>query len=46
MPVLTNANREPSRNFVMDSLARGRVLRMLTVGDNYTRECLAVEVDR
>ena len=32
-------------DFVMDGLATGRILRMLTVVDSYTRECLAIEVD-
>ena len=32
-------------DFVMDGLATGRALRLLTMVDNYTRECLAIEVD-
>ena len=32
-------------DFVMDGLATGRAVRLLTVVDNYTRECLAIEVD-
>jgi putative transposase len=43
--VLTRANQEWSMDFVMDGLATGRILRMLTVVDSYTRECLAIEVD-
>lgn len=43
--VLVKANQEWSMDFVMDGLATGRVLRMLTVVDGYTRECLAIEVD-
>jgi len=43
--VLVRANQEWSMDFVMDGLATGRVLRMLTVVDSYTRECLAIEVD-
>ena len=43
--VLVRANQEWSMDFVMDGLATGRVLRILTVVDNYTRECLAIEVD-
>jgi putative transposase len=39
------ANQEWSMDFVMDGLATGRILRMLTVVDSYTRECLAIEVD-
>jgi putative transposase len=37
---LSRANQEWSIDFVMDGLATGRVLRMLTVVDGYTRECL------
>jgi len=33
-------------DFVFDRTADGRKLRMLTVVDEYTRECLALEVDR
>jgi putative transposase len=43
--VLVRANQEWSMDFVMDGLATGRILRMLTVVDSYTRECLAIEVD-
>ena len=32
-------------DFVMDGLATGRALRLLTVLGNYTRESLAIEVD-
>jgi putative transposase len=32
--------------FVSDALFNGRRLRALTVLDNYTRECLAIEVDK
>jgi len=32
-------------DFVSDGLASGRVVRVLTVMDNYTRECLALEVE-
>ena len=42
---LVRANQEWSIDFVMDGLATGRVLRMLTAVDGYTRECLAIEVD-
>jgi putative transposase len=42
---LVRANQEWSMDFVMDGLATGRVLRMLTVVDGYTRECLTIEVD-
>jgi putative transposase len=43
--VLVRANQEWSMDFVMDGLATGRVVRMLTVVDGYTRQCLAIEVD-
>ena len=35
-----------SMDFVSDALYDGRRLRALTVVDNYTRECLAIEVDQ
>ena len=43
--LLSRANQEWSMDFVMDGLATGRALRLLTMVDNYTRECLAIEVD-
>jgi len=43
--ILSRANQEWSMDFVMDGLATGRALRILTMVDNYTRECLAMEVD-
>jgi putative transposase len=42
---LNRPNQEWSMDFVMDGLATGRALRLLPVVDNYTRECLAIEVD-
>ena len=33
-----------SMDFVQDSLADGRRIRVLTLGDNYSRECLALEM--
>ncbi len=42
---LVRANQEWSLDFVMDGIATGRTLRMLTMVDDYTRECLAIEVD-
>jgi putative transposase len=42
---LNRANQEWSMDFVMDGLATGRALRVLTIVDSYTRECLAMEVD-
>lgn len=40
-----HVNQEWSMDFVMDGLATGRSIRVLTVVDSYTRECLAIEVD-
>ena len=34
-----------SMDFVRDTLADGRVIRMLTVVDDYSRQCLAIELD-
>jgi putative transposase len=42
---LRGANQEWAMDFVMDSLATGRMLRVFTLVDAYTRECLALEVD-
>ena len=42
---LTRANQEWAMDFVMDGLATGRAVRALTLVDEYTRECLAIEVD-
>jgi len=38
-------NQRWSLDFVSDCLATGRVIRALTVVDDYTRECPAIEVD-
>ena len=35
-----------SYDFVMDRTADGRSFRMLTIVDEYTRECLAIDVAR
>jgi putative transposase len=45
MAELHRANQEWSMDFVMDGLSTGRGLRMFTMVDSYTRECLAIEVD-
>lgn len=42
---LTAVNQEWAMDFVADGLANGRGLRMLTVVDNFSRECLAIEAD-
>jgi putative transposase len=44
-PVLKGPNEEWSLDFVHDSVATGRSMRVLTIVDNFTRECLALEVD-
>ena len=42
--VLTGPNQSWSMDFVSDALFDGRKFRVLTVVDNHTRECLAIEV--
>jgi len=42
--IVTAINEIWSMDFVADALFDGRKLRMLTVVDNYTRECLAIDV--
>jgi putative transposase len=44
-PRLTGANQEWAMDFIVDGLATGRMVRILSVVDAYTRECLALEVD-
>src|SRR5437667_9425775 len=44
-PMLTAPNQEWSMDFVHDQLATGQRIRTLTIIDNFTRECLALEVD-
>lgn len=41
----TAANQEWALDFVHDAIATGRAIRVLSVVDAYTRECLALEVD-
>jgi putative transposase len=41
----TSANQEWALDFVHDAVACGRAIRVLSVVDAYTRECLALEVD-
>jgi putative transposase len=43
--VRTSANQEWALDFVHDAVECGRVIRVLSVVDAYTRECLALEVD-
>jgi hypothetical protein len=42
---LSKANQEWSMDFVADGLSTGRALRIYTLVDSFTRECLALEVD-
>ena len=43
-PVLSRANERWSMDFVSDTLSNGRRFRCLNVVDEFTRECLAIEV--
>ncbi|MEK0391245.1 IS3 family transposase, partial [Burkholderia pseudomallei] len=45
LPLPTGPNQSGSMDFVSDGLAYGRRFRCLNVVDDYTRECLAIEVD-
>jgi putative transposase len=42
---LTRPNQEWAMDFIVDGLATGRMVRILSVVDAYTRECLALEAD-
>jgi putative transposase len=44
-PVSTAPNDEWSLDFLCDALATGRVVRVLSIVDKFTRECLALEAD-
>ncbi len=44
-PRLTVANQEGAMDFIVDGLASCRMVRILSVVDAYTRECLALEAD-
>jgi len=44
-PAAKRPNERWSMDFVNDCLSNGKVIRMLTLVDDYTRECLAMEVD-
>lgn len=44
-PAASRPNERWSIDFVSDCVRNGRVIRMLTMVDDYTRECPAVEVD-
>lgn len=45
MKIVTTANEEWALDFVSDAIQGGRRIRVLTVVDAFTRECLALEVD-
>jgi putative transposase len=45
MPMPERANQRWSMDFVSDRIWRGRRFRVFTIVDDYTRECLALEVD-
>lgn len=42
---VVEANEEWALDFVSDAIASGRQIRLLSVADAYTRECLALEAD-
>ncbi len=44
-PRLTGANQEWATDFIVDGLATGRMVRILSIVNAYTRECLALEAD-
>jgi transposase InsO family protein len=44
-PALSGANQEWALDFAHDAIATDRKIRVLSVVDVYTRECLALEVD-
>lgn len=45
MPAPTRPNQQWAMDFLMDATTGGRKLRVLAVVDEFTRECLGVEVD-
>jgi putative transposase len=46
LPVPTGRGERWSMDFTLDTLADGRAFRTLNIVDDYTRECVAIEVDR
>ena len=44
-PIVSTVNERWSLDFVHDSLQTGRRIRTLNIVDDFTRECLAIEVD-
>ena len=45
LPLAFDPNERWSMDFMADALADGRVFRTLNVVDDFTRECLAIEID-
>lgn len=45
LPLLERPNQQWALDFVHDRIGEGRALRVLTVLDEFTRECLTLEVD-
>jgi len=45
LPAPTRPNERWSMDFTLDTLATGRKFRTLNIVDDFTRECLAIEVD-
>lgn len=45
MSVPTRINERWSMDFMLDTLASGRLFRMLNIVDDFSRECVAIEVD-
>jgi putative transposase len=45
LPAPAGAGERYSMDFMRDTLSDGRVFRTLNIVDDYTRECLAIEVD-
>ena len=46
LPAPTRRGERWSMDFTLDTLADGRAFRTLNIVDDYTRECVAIEVDR
>jgi len=46
LPVPTQRGQRWSMDFTLDMLADGRAFRTLNIVDDFTRECVAIEVDR
>jgi putative transposase len=46
LPMATRRGERWSMDFTLDTLADGRAFRTLNIVDDFTRECVAIEVDR